>query len=112
MAIEVAQARHDEALVLSPIGRLDSDSAHAFESVVMGHIRKGERRLVVDFGRLAFISSSGLRILLIAAKTLRAEDGTIVLCAMKDHIREVFQISGFGHIIPIEDSLEAALASA
>ena len=112
MAIEVVQARHGEILVLSPVGRLDSDNAHAFESVIMGQIRKGEQRLVVDFTRLDFISSSGLRILLIAAKTLRAEDGTLVLCGMKEHIREVFQISGFGHIIPIEDSLEAALASA
>ena len=77
----------------------------------MDHVSSGERRLVVDFSRLDFISSSGMRVLLIAAKALKAGEGTLVLCAMKNHIEEVFRISGFDRIIPIKDSREAALAA-
>ncbi len=112
MAIEVAEERNDEVLVLSPVGRLDSGNASSFESIVMDHVSSGERRLVVDFSRLDFISSSGLRVLLIAAKALKAAGGKIVLCSMKDHIEEVFQISGFSQIIPIKASREAALSAA
>ena len=111
MSIEVSENRTGGALVLSPVGRLDSANAHSFERTVMGHVGGGERRIVIDFGQLNFISSSGLRILLIVAKALRTDGGKLVLCSMKDHIREVFDISGFGQIIPIEDSLEGALGA-
>ena len=109
MEIEVAEERAGEALVLSPVGRLDSGNANSFESVVMNHVSGGERRLIVDFGRLDFISSTGMRVFLLAAKALQAQQGTLVLCSMKAHIEEVFQVSGFSQIIPIKDSREAAL---
>ena len=112
MDIEVGEERSGEVLVLVPIGRLDSGNASSFESIVMDRVSSGERRLIVDFSRLDFISSSGLRVLLIAAKALRVADGTLVLCSMKDHIEEVFQVSGFGQIIPIKESRKAALSVA
>ena len=112
MEIEVAEERIGEALVLVPVGWLDSGNASSFESVVMDRCTSGERRLIVDFSRLDFISSSGMRVLLIAAKALKAADGRLVLCSMKDHVQEVFLISGFDRIITIEDSREAALAVA
>ena len=77
----------------------------------MERVGSGDRRLIVDFSRLDFISSSGMRVLLIAAKALKAGEGTLVLCAMKNHIEEVFRISGFDRIIPIEESRESALAA-
>ena len=110
MDIEVAEERDGGALVLLPIGRLDSANARSFESIVMERIGTGEQRLLVDFSRLNFISSSGMRVLLMAAKKLHASQGKLVLCAMPDHIQEVFRISGFDQIIPIRDTRESALA--
>ena len=107
--IEVAEERIQDALVLLPIGRLDSGNVHSFESIVMEHITRGERHLIVDFSHLDFISSTGLRVTLLAAKALNASKGQIVLCAMKRHIKEVFLISGFDRIISIKESREAAL---
>lgn len=109
MNIEVAEERDGGALVLLPVGRLDSANARSFESLVMERVDGGEQRLVVDFSRLDFISSSGMRVLLMAAKKLHASQGKLVLCAMPGHIQEVFQISGFDQIIPIRDTREAAL---
>jgi anti-anti-sigma factor len=109
MDIEVAEERDGVALVLLPIGRLDSANARSFESIVMERVGSGEQRMLVDFSRLDFISSSGMRILLMAAKKLHASQGKLVLCSMPDHIQEVFRISGFDQIIPIRESREAAL---
>ena len=109
--IDVAEEHEADALVLIPAGRIDSGNARAFESIVTERISSGEHRVVVDFSRLDFISSSGLRVLLIAAKTLQVHKGGIALCAMKDHIQEVFQISGFDRIIPIRGSREDAIAA-
>ena len=77
MDIEVAEERDDDALVLLPAGRLDSGNARSFESIVMERINNGERRLIVDFSRLDFISSSGLRVLLIAARRCRPATGRL-----------------------------------
>ena len=112
MDIEVAEQRAAGALVLLPTGRLDSGNALSFESIVMTHVSNGEKSLIIDFSRLEFISSSGIRVLLIAAKALKAAEGILVLCSMKRHIEEVFRISGFDRIIPIKDSREAALVVA
>ena len=112
MDIEVAEKRHGEVLVLVPVGRLNSDNAHAFESLVMDRIRRGECRLVVDFSRLQFISSSGLRVLLLAAQALRAANGTLILCSMRENIAPVFQVSGFSQMISVRQSLEQAVADA
>ena len=112
MDIEVTEERHGEVLVLVPVGRLDSDNAPAFESLVMDRIRMRECRLVVDFSRLEFISSSGLRVLRLAAKALRAANGTLILCAMQENIASVFEVSGFSQVIPVRRSLEAAVADA
>ena len=112
MDIEVAEQRAAGALVLLPTGRLDSANALTFESIVMTHVSNGEKSLIIDFSRLEFISSSGIRVLLIAAKALKAAEGILVLCSMKNHIEEVFRISGFDRIIPIKDSREAALVVA
>lgn len=106
--IEVAEEREENTLVLIPAGRIDSGNARAFESIVTERISAGDHRVIVDFSRLDFISSSGLRVLLIAAKTLKVHKGAIALCSMKDHIKEVFQISGFDRIIPIRDTRQDA----
>ena len=110
MNIEVGKEQHDDVLVLSPVDRLDSANARAFEGIVLECIDGGENRVIVDFSRLNFISSSGMRVLLIAAKQLHAKQGKLALCAMPEHIHEVFRISGFDRIIPIRDSRSSALA--
>ena len=109
MDIEVAEERNDGVLVLLPVGRLDSGNVNAFETNVMQRIGGGERRLIIDFSRLEFISSSGLRVLLLAAKALKTGAGTMVLCSMKPHVEDVFRISGFDRFIPVKSSRAAAL---
>ena len=109
--VEVGEERSGDKLVLSPVGQVNSANARVFESVVMDRISGGEEHLVVDFSRLDFITSAGIRVFLLAAKALRAVNGTLVLCAMKKHVEEVFRISGCDRIIPIEESRRAALGS-
>ena len=107
--IDIAEERDHDALVLLPIGSLDSGNVHAFEAIVMGHVNKGERRLLVDFSRLDFVSSAGLRVFVIAARALQADKGQIVLCGMKHHVEDVFRVSGIHRVIAIKASRAEAL---
>jgi len=108
---EVEEERIDDVLVLAPVGRLDSGNVNTFEEFVMKRVAGGERRLIVDFSRLEFISSPGLRVLLLAAKALKPDAGTLVVCSMKPHIEEVFRVSGFDRSISLKTARDDALES-
>ena len=75
----------------------------------MGHVNNGEQRLIIDFSRLQFVSSAGLRVFILAARALQAIKGRIVLCAMQHHVEDVFRVSGIHRVITIKESRVAAL---
>ena len=99
----------NEATVAIITGRIDSTTSKDLENKLIPIINSGTRKLVVDFAKVDFISSAGLRILLITAKKLKQVDGKMALCCMKDAIKEVFDIAGFSSIIPIFPTREEAL---
>jgi len=63
----------------------------------------------MKLGALDYLSSAGLRVLLSAAKEVRRREGKIVLCALTEFVKEIFEVSGFESLIPIEDSVESGM---
>ncbi len=100
----------DDIQVVRPQGRLDSASGPAFEKDLIGHIDGGSRRMVLDLSGLQYISSAGLRVLLLAAKRMKSSGGRFALCSLSRQISEVFEISGFNSILDIYPSYEDAVA--
>lgn len=90
-------------------GKLDGGTANLLEQKLMAAIEAGSRLLLLNCAELDYVSSAGLRVLLMAAKKLKVGNGRIVLSSLKPHILEVFDIAGFSTIFPIHDSDEAAL---
>ncbi len=103
------EEREGNALVLLPTDRLYSGNAHSFETLLMEFINNGERQVVVDCSRLDFISSAGMRVLLMASRALKALNGSLAVCAMRTHVEETYRISGLHRVISTETSREAAL---
>jgi len=103
-------ATHGDLLVVSPAGRIDSNTSPALEAFLLERIDGGAARISVDFSGVTYISSAGLRVLLLAAKRTRAAKGSLTMHAMSPEIREVFEISGFLSILKVYDSLDDALA--
>lgn len=108
--MNVAEERQEGALVVAPVGRVDSGSSPELERVLLAHLASGERRLVVDLAGVEYISSAGLRVLLMAAKKLQNGSGQLVLCALPESVRMVFELAGFLPIFSIEATRAAALA--
>jgi len=100
----------DDICVLSPQGRLDSGTGAAFEKDLLNNIDKGARRLLLDFSKLQYISSAGLRIVLVGAKRMKASGGRMALCSLNRQIAEVFEISGFTSVLDIFPSQDDAVA--
>lgn len=108
--MEIQEQRHGNALVLGINGRLDSLSCREFEGRLLGALNESSA-VVVDCTGMEYISSAGLRVLLVAAKQARAASGQLILAALRDNPREVFDISGFSAIFAIHPTLEEALAA-
>ena len=103
---------YDEAvLVLNPLGRIDGTNAKAFEEAMLGRIDAGDSNILMNFEGINYISSAGLRVLLMAAKRSSQAGGQLALCAVQDHIQEVFKFSGFADIIPIHADRPSALGT-
>jgi anti-sigma B factor antagonist len=109
--MEIAEQKKGSVVVLALTGRLDAGTAGKLEEKLVGLIDAGNRSFVLDFMSLDYISSAGLRVLLMAAKKLKSLNGRIVLSSLKAHIREVFDIAGFSAIFPTYDQQDAAVGS-
>ncbi len=107
--MEITETKHDDYSIFKLNGRLDSNTAMGFEQKLFESIENGEQRLILDFQDLDYISSAGLRVILKATKSLKSSDGKLVLCAMQDYVKEVFEISGFDSFLPIEATVDDAV---
>ena len=86
-------------------------NARDFEEALQTAISTDDNTVVMDFEDLSYISSAGLRVILLIAKTLRKRNAELMLCSLSDPIREVFEISGFDKFIPVHASRKEALAA-
>ena len=82
-------------------GKMDAVTAPDFESSLSGMIAEGDLRFLVDFSGLEYISSAGLRAILVVAKELREKEGEMIFVGLQSHVQEVFKISGFDEIFRI-----------
>ncbi len=109
--MEFAQERAGEVVIVRLAGRLDSSAAQPAEENFGRVLADGTPHLAIDLSKLEYISSAGLRILLLVAKKVREAQGRIVLFGLVPNVREVFSISGFDQIFSIEADAAGALAS-
>ena len=109
--MDISEDRKADAVILALSGKLDATAAKNFEEKILAVIDAGAQRLVVDLAQLEYISSSGLRVFLLAAKRLQGAQGKIVLCALQDHIRQVFDLAGFSSIFSIYGARDEAVKS-
>jgi anti-anti-sigma factor len=110
--MDFAQEQAGEVVVVRLKGRLDSSSAQSAEESFAGVLAGGAERLAVDLSEIEYISSAGLRVLLVVAKKLGQVNGKVVLFGLGPRVQEVFAISGFDRIFAIQEDAAAAVAAA
>ncbi|MEQ9123547.1 MAG: STAS domain-containing protein [Alphaproteobacteria bacterium] len=111
--MELKKSRIGEVLALAASGRIDHQSAEAFQKALDPHLAgcvAGGDAIVLDMAEVDYVSSVGLRVLLMASKRAAAQKGRIVVAAMQPNVGEVFRISQFDRILPVYDTVEAAAA--
>lgn len=112
--METKQSRYGDVDLLAVSGRLDQDTAEDFQAKLEAAINGSTSEkpaLVLDFGGVEYISSVGLRALMIGARAAKTKGGSFTMAALQPMVREVFQISRFDKVIETHDDVEAALAA-
>ena len=109
--MEIIEDLIDGNMVLSLSGRIDSTSAGEFEEKLVSVIDGGAHTLVIDFLNVQFISSAGLRVLLLGAKKIKPHHGKLLLSNLSPGVQEVFDISGFSSLFSIYHSVNDAIDS-
>jgi anti-anti-sigma factor len=112
--MQLAVSAQRGAVVVAPTGRIDHASAETFARALQPHLdrcKAGEAALIIDMSGVDYISSVGLRALMVAAKQAEAQAGRIAIAALSPMVREVFEISRFDMVFKIHGTLEEALTS-
>ncbi|GGJ95771.1 anti-sigma-B factor antagonist [Pilimelia anulata] len=97
--------------VLEVGGEVDVYTAPRLREELVRLIDSGTRRIVVDLGRVDFLDSTGLGVLVGAMKKLRAADGTFGLVCAKEPLLKIFRITALDQVFPLYDSVDAATSA-
>ncbi len=113
-AVEITHRAYADVVVVAPAGRLDHTVAEDFERSLMPLLDSaagGDAGLVLDFSRVDYISSVGLRVLMIAGKAARARGARIAVAGLRPVVQEIFAISRFNGVVEMHPTVAAALAA-
>lgn len=96
--------------VLKLIGSLDINGVGRIETKFAGYGAGENPRVIVDMSGVTFVSSIGIRLLIINAKSIASRGGRMVLLSPIPEVRSLLEVTGMAHVIPMYDSLESAQA--
>ena len=109
--LEVASEQRGEAWVIHMKGFLDAHNHGLLRDAVRERVQKGCTKLVLDFGQLTYIGSSGIEVILSNVQPLRDKGGDLVLCAMSPKIYKVFDLLGLPSFFTIRETVEEGVGA-
>ncbi|MBN1290614.1 MAG: STAS domain-containing protein [Candidatus Latescibacteria bacterium] len=106
----IDEERKGQIVILKIHGRLDSTNSTELDAAIANLVNQNEKAILLDCQQLDYVSSAGLRVFLKALKSMSTSKGKLLLCCLKEPIREIFDISGFSGIFSIYETQEKALS--
>ena len=98
--MQIDQLKEGSTLTMKVSGRLDTMTSPQLESEITGHL-DGITEFIMDFTDLEYISSAGLRVLLVTSKMMKGK-GRFVIRNINETVREIFEVTGFLDILTVE----------
>jgi len=106
--MEIIRDVQDDIVILRLQGRLDGLTSQDLDEELKEQINSGCTKFILDLSKLDYISSSGLRVLLVGQKQVQPARGSLLLLNVNEQIKEVFEISGFTSLFKFFDDETAA----
>lgn len=111
MDLKVNWSRNDGVLVARPQGRIYSSNYLDWQGALEAGIGQDDAALVVDFEKVPYLSSAGLRVLLTIAKQFDQPGHSFAICQLPRTVRKVLSASGFDRVVMVYDSESEAVAA-
>lgn len=108
--MKFTNTKDGDVCIVALSGRLDGTGAIEVETHCRGLIEGGDSRQLLDMTDVAYISSAGLRSLLMIAKQIKSAGGMLALCCLTPMVSEVMKVSGFDKILTLSSDRDATLA--
>ncbi len=108
--MEISEKQEGKIVVLGPVGRLDNETSPSFQANLLDAVGIGGTSVLVDFSGVEYISSAGLRALMMASKKSRAGGGRFAVAALTPMVKEIFAISRFSLVVQVFETLSQATA--
>ena len=112
--MELFERMQGSVKVVKVEGRIDQGSLAPFQEKLtpwLDACKAGAAPVVLDLSGVEYISSVGLRILMLAAKQIKAQEGRIAIAALTPIVAEVFQVSRFNLVFAVHPDVNAAVAA-
>jgi anti-sigma B factor antagonist len=110
-SVEISEQREGSIVILSPIGRINNDTSPAFQAKLFACVGPTGAAVLVDLSGVEYISSAGLRALMVASKQSKASQGRLAVAGLTPVVKEIFTISRFAHVVDVfETPAEAVVA--
>jgi anti-sigma B factor antagonist len=109
--MELTERVLENTLVVDIAGSLDTQTAGAAMDALQVHLDGKPDNFLINLAGLDFVSSSGLRVILRAAKQVRVNGGNMKVCGARGMVKEVLEISGFDRLLALHDEEAQALAA-
>ena len=110
--MKLKQVAADPAMVLEVSGKIMGGPDHdKFKEEIKGLIDKGYKDIVLDFDGVPWINSTGLGILITGYHSLKAAEGSMKICNVKERVLSIFYISQLENIFDVFETREEAIAS-
>ncbi len=106
--MEIDLSFENDIAIARICGRVDTIAALDFQGCLEGALTSGSRRVILDMKDMSYISSAGLRSVLILCRKARSSDVALIFCGMNDVVRKIFKVSGFSQFTKIADNVEEA----
>ena len=109
MALDVTFGRKEEILIGTIDGRVDTTNADELQNTLDAEITAEDHALILDFGHVSYISSSGLRVVLRMAKRFKEPGKRFAIFSLSESVRDILTMSGFDQLISIYESQSVAI---
>ena len=108
---ELQTINQDGIVILNLKGRLDATNSGQVQAKIMEELKKGCKKMIINFSEVIYISSAGLRVLIFATKYFARNSSPFAICAIDENIMKVFEISGLVNLFTIHNDLETGINS-
>ncbi|MEI8186607.1 MAG: STAS domain-containing protein [Chlorobiaceae bacterium] len=107
--MDIQERSQGELTIVDLEGKLDASTTPIVEARIIKMIQEGKKYLILDFGKVTYLASSGLRMLLLVVRQIQKLEGSLVLCTLTQTMLDTLDVTGFLPYFKLASSSDEAI---